>query len=389
MGPERDYVLAVQTIAAVPRILDVVCRTTGMGFAAVARVTEERWIACAVRDDIAFGLQPGGELRVETTLCHEVRQQDEMVVIDDVLCDATFARHPTPQMYGFRSYISVPIRRGDGRFFGTLCAIDPRPARLQTAEIIDMFTLFAELIALHLDASDRLVVLEQQVEQRTAALRQLNEQLERLREEERTRIARELHDQLGQTLSALKLGAEAARAAIDAPDADAGRTRAAVEFLARLVSDADDALDVVERIVTELRPAVLDALGLPAAVEWLVGDFARRTGIKVTCQCDESVAVSPEAATAFFRVLQEALTNVSRHAAASTVAVTLGAETNAAVLIVEDNGRGIPDAVLAESSSFGLLGMHERLRAVGGTVAIDGAPGGGTRVVARCALAGD
>ena len=124
-------IAAVSRIEAVPTILDVVCRTTGMGFAAVARVTEDRWIACSVRDEIAFGLQPGGELKVETTICHEVRDSREAVIINNVAEDPFYASHPTPALYGFQSYISMPIIMPDGRFFGTLCAIDPRPARLR------------------------------------------------------------------------------------------------------------------------------------------------------------------------------------------------------------------------------------------------------------------
>ena len=146
----------VGRIEAVPTILDVVCRTTGMGFAAVARVTEDRWIACSVKDDIAFGLKPGGELKVETTICHEIRQSGEAVIINHVAEDPAYRDHHTPATYGLQSYISMPIMRSDGSFFGTLCAIDPRPARLNTPEIIGMFKLFAELIAFHLDALDQL-----------------------------------------------------------------------------------------------------------------------------------------------------------------------------------------------------------------------------------------
>jgi signal transduction histidine kinase len=128
-----------------------------MGFAAVARVTRDRWIVCAVRDEIDFGLKPGGELPVQTTICDEVREDGKLIVIDHVAQDSVFCNHPTPQIYGFQSYISVPIFRKDGEFFGTLCAIDPKPARLNTPETIGTFKLFAELIALHLDAQDELV----------------------------------------------------------------------------------------------------------------------------------------------------------------------------------------------------------------------------------------
>jgi signal transduction histidine kinase len=156
----EEAVAAIARIDAVPRILDVVCRTTGMGFAAVARVTEDRWIACAVQDEIQFGLQPGGELPIATTICHEIRQSRKAVVIDHVAEDEAFGQHPTPAMYGFQSYISVPIVRPSGGFFGTLCAIDPRPMKLNTPETLGMFQLFAELIAAHLDVHEQLASSE-------------------------------------------------------------------------------------------------------------------------------------------------------------------------------------------------------------------------------------
>lgn len=147
---------AVAWIAIVPTILDIVCRTTGMGFAAVARVTDTRWIACGVLDNIRFGLRPGDELQVETTICHEIRQSGDPVIIDDVSTDAQYSGHPTPSSYGFQSYISMPIILRDGTFFGTLCAIDPKPRTLNTPETAGTFRLFAELIAFHLDADAKL-----------------------------------------------------------------------------------------------------------------------------------------------------------------------------------------------------------------------------------------
>jgi signal transduction histidine kinase len=164
---------AVSRIEAVPTILEVVCRTTGMGFAAVARVTEDHWIACSIRDEIAFGLQPRGELKIETTICDEIRQSREAVIINHVAEDEVYCRHPTPAMYGFQSYISMPITLRDGTFFGTLCAIDPRPAKLNTPETIGMFKLFAELIAFHIDANERLAASEASLfdERNTSVLR--------------------------------------------------------------------------------------------------------------------------------------------------------------------------------------------------------------------------
>lgn len=155
----NDYqkdIAAVQRIPAVPTILEIVCQSTGMGFAAVARVTEDRWIACEVLDNVSFGLAAGGELQVETTLCHEIRQHRQVVAIDNVAQDIVYSNHHTPRIYGLQSYISVPIVLPDGRFFGTLCAIHTEPASLNNAQTINTFTLFAELIAYHLDASDQL-----------------------------------------------------------------------------------------------------------------------------------------------------------------------------------------------------------------------------------------
>jgi len=146
---------AIGRISAIPSMLEVVCRTTGMGFAAVARVTDDRWIACAVRDEISFGLKTGGELKLETTICDEIRNSGLPVVIDHVAEDKDYSGHHTPAMYGFQSYISMPIFRSDGSFFGTLCAIDPKPAKLNRPEIVNMFRLFADLVAFHLDAQDQ------------------------------------------------------------------------------------------------------------------------------------------------------------------------------------------------------------------------------------------
>lgn len=151
-----DAVEAISKIAAVPTILQVICATTGMGFAAVARVTEDRWIACASRDLVGFGLGPGGELKIETTICNEIRQHRQAVIIDSVDDDPVYAKHHTPAIYGLQSYISIPIILSDGSFFGTLCAIDATAKKLNTPETIGMFELFAQLIATQLEANDRI-----------------------------------------------------------------------------------------------------------------------------------------------------------------------------------------------------------------------------------------
>jgi signal transduction histidine kinase len=170
----QEDIAAIARIDAVPTILDLVCQVTGMGFAAIARVTDERWIACSVRDEIGFGLEPGGELKLETTICHEVRQCRQAVVIDHVAQDPVWRDHHTPALYGFQSYISVPILLPDGSFFGTLCAIDPKPALLATPQVTGMFRLFAELIAFHLDSLRKVETSQADLfgERETAALRE-------------------------------------------------------------------------------------------------------------------------------------------------------------------------------------------------------------------------
>jgi signal transduction histidine kinase len=163
----------VQNIPAIPNILEVICKSTGMGFAAVARVTSEQWIACSVCDKINFGLQPGGQLVLETTICNEIRQNDKAIIINHVSQDAEFCNHHTPKMYGFESYVSIPIYRKDGTFFGTLCAIDPKPAQLDKTQVFEMFSLYADLISFYLSAAQQVDTSQKELaeERKIAELR--------------------------------------------------------------------------------------------------------------------------------------------------------------------------------------------------------------------------
>ena len=177
-GSPEEFALDVSrisAIAAVPTILDVVLRMTGMGFAAVARVTEARWIACQVLDPIGFGLKPGDELPIESTLCNEIRGHRQTIVFDDATEDPQYRDHHTPRIYGLRSYISEPIILANGTFWGTLCAIDPNPAKVKNPEVLGAFKLFAELIAYHLDAETRLRSAQASLE-RERELAELREQ---------------------------------------------------------------------------------------------------------------------------------------------------------------------------------------------------------------------
>jgi len=150
----RD-IAAIRRVSTVPALLRVVCQSTGMGFAAVARVTDATWVACAVQDDIQFGLKVGDRLDVTTTLCMESRALRRPVVIDHASEDPVYCNHHTPSIYKIQSYISVPIVLQNGDYFGNLCAIDPHPARVSDSRTVTMFTLFAELISLQLAAEER------------------------------------------------------------------------------------------------------------------------------------------------------------------------------------------------------------------------------------------
>lgn len=148
-----------------PQLLDVICRTTKMGFAAIARVTDDRWITCAANDLISFGLKPGDELEVETTICHEVHKNSRSVFIDNVSKDSIYCEHHTPKIYGIQSYVSVPVYRKNGDFFGTLCAIDPKPKTVSTPEITGMFQLFSELISFHLETIEKVNQVEEKLQE--------------------------------------------------------------------------------------------------------------------------------------------------------------------------------------------------------------------------------
>jgi PAS domain S-box-containing protein len=209
-------------------------------------------------------------------------------------------------------------------------------------------------------------------------LRALAGRLQTVREEERALLAREIHDELGQALTAIKL--EAASLLRELPgDAEQQSNRAA-----SIVRLADETIQGVRRISTELRPGILDDLGLVAAVEWAAEEFEDRTGTK--CQLDvlqDDIAIDRPRATALFRILQETLTNVARHAHATHVNVRLARENGSLILDVRDNGKGISEEERSAGRSLGILGMRERVLVLGGELAIRGAPGKGTAVTVR------
>ena len=211
-----------------------------------------------------------------------------------------------------------------------------------------------------------------------AQLRALTARLQTVREDERTRVAREVHDELGQALTAIKLEFTALLRDLPAVEVPVSlRSQSILNLL-------DEAIQSIRRIATELRPGILDDLGLVAAVEWAAEEFQARTGIK--CHLDRpdaDIGMDTERATALFRIVQETLTNVARHANAGEVNIRLAEEHGQVTLEVRDNGRGISEGQLSGNRSLGILGMRERALLIGGELTISGSPGHGTTVRVR------
>lgn len=214
-------------------------------------------------------------------------------------------------------------------------------------------------------------------------LRSLYTHMQSMREEERTSIAREIHDELGQILTAIKMDLAWIRDRIPKEfNTLADRTNANVEL-------ADRTIQTIKRIITELRPGVLDHLGLGAAIEWQAGEFQKRTGISIDVTVEPSdIVVAPDLSIALFRIFQEALTNIARHANAASVKTILKQDADSISLEVIDDGVGISEEKLARPNSFGLMGMRERVKQFDGEVVIAGKEGIGTAISVTIPLTG-
>ncbi|MCV2355636.1 PAS domain-containing sensor histidine kinase [Paucibacter sp. B2R-40] len=268
---------------------------------------------------------------------------------------------------------------------GSLCMMSEQITRLD-GELRKVEIAIATLPGAHKSTIQMVLSDITQQEQASQELHHSRHELRRLsaslidaREEERRRIARELHDELGQRLSALKMEL-----------ADVGEElhgRAIQLRMHGMLAMLDETVASVRRIATDLRPLMLDDLGLNAAIEWLAREYARRMDIEITVRLDEEEPqMEPRMATALYRMVQEALTNVARHARATDVQIELRVEGKELALTIQDNGIGFPISAKRKENSFGLLGMRERALLLQGQMLTDNPPGGGGRIRIRLPL---
>jgi signal transduction histidine kinase len=289
--------------------------------------------------------------------------------IIDVTKDANFPRAQLAQDIGIKSGFAFPILIGR-RVVGVMEFFSPR-AMEPDQQVLDIMAQIGTQLGRVLERKQAHGESERTQDQ----LRKLYHRLEQVREEERTRTAREVHDHLGQVLTTIKLELSLLRKKL-APDNPVIQKAAA-----QLLEMSDDAIQSVKKISMDLRPPILDDLGIAEAIVWQAKEFTNRTGIKCDFEDDlEGFELDLERSTTLFRIFQETLTNIVRHAEASEVCVTLSNGDDTVTLKVQDNGCGILPSQVANLRSLGLLGMRERAMVWGGNVLIYGAPNEGTTV---------
>ena len=293
------------------------------------------------------------------------------------------ARH-----HAFSRLCAYPMRVFAGeegrQAFHAICAahFEVMPSEAFEATPADPIRFHLAVATLHQKAR----ALESEVADRKAAERTLSElaaHQNRIREEERKRIAREIHDELGSVLTGIKayvsVAVDRARREGRVPDRQ----------LIDASELADVALETVRRVITDLRPSVLDELGIWVALEWYLDQMQRQSGLHCSLAIDPCIAemqVGPECSTALFRIVQEALTNAVRHAEASAMHVRVRRQGGFAVFEISDNGKGLDAAQLFAQQSWGIAGMNERARHFGGDLTVTGTPGAGTTVALRLLL---
>lgn len=378
--------------------------TLDNAFNGVALLKDRKLLKCNRRLEEMFGYQPGQLLGASTE--HVWYQSHESWKQMGKIAYAELAQGKPYQG-------EQQLRRKDGSLFWchiSGLAIDPAnpmkgsvwrlrdiTERKQAEEVLQrtyeelenrVMERTAELseanVALNREIAERKRA-EEALRQSNEKLRQLSSHLESVREAERARIAREIHDELGATLTALKMDLSWC---VNNPE----RTKyCPIDRITEAMTLVDSAIQAVKKIATDLRPSILDHLGLWAAIEWLAQEINDRTGIQCEVVLDPrelASNINHDRATALFRITQEALTNVVRHAQASHVCIHACARQAAIDIEIRDNGRGITAAEIRDAKSWGILGMSERTRFFGGELRIDGAPEKGTTVSIRLPLGG-
>lgn len=306
--------------------------------------------------------------------CGTAAATGRTVVVTDIETDPLWLPYrELARTHGLRACWSTPILSRDGRVLGTF-ALYYREPRTPTRDDVDLVARVVHVAGIAIGRHE----LDEQ-------LRALSARIEAAREEERTGIAREIHDQLGQSLTVLKM--DLAWISRRATSAEGIAPAVLVEKVSELSSMTDEIIGQVRRISAELRPGVLDDLGLVAALSWQTREFEKRTGIRCSLRVElPDEAVRSELSTTVFRVLQEALTNLVRHAQAGQVDVRLAEDDDALVLEVSDDGKGIRLEDIRDPRSLGLVGMRERVRRVGGSASFAPRDDRGTAITFRLPL---
>lgn len=255
------------------------------------------------------------------------------------------------------------IRRDGSHFFVMVSAVEIRDSEGKL--------LYNQ--ATHIDLTDR-KKMEEELRDSKELLERLNIHLTEIREEERAKISREIHDQLGQSMTALKLDLNRMHKYIKTNPEAVTKLEGMIELVSDTIKD-------VQRISSDLRPGILDELGLVSAIEWYCDEFKNRTGIKCILKLDDSDFNDSKINLVFFRILQETLTNVIRHAKASCVSIKLNQSNKGVTLTIHDNGIGIPSEMIGSSKSLGLISMRERVKQFNGTIDISSKIGTGTKLI--------
>jgi signal transduction histidine kinase len=301
--------------------------------------------------------------------------------------DAMLAR------FKMESYLGTPLVNEEGRPIGLIAVTHRKPISSDVTDPLSMLNVFAarasvELTRLRVEHELRESLAERKLAadlnlEMVRTLRALTARLESVREEERSHIAREIHDELGQQLTAMRFSLKSLKNHLAQRAVDHEPVPSVPGRISELTGLVDSMIGDIRRIATELRPQVLDAFGIIAAIEWLAEDFQNRTGIVCRYDGPKDLTVQRELATAVFRICQESLTNIARHARATEARIHLALDNDWLSLSISDNGRGISPEALANSRSLGVVGMRERARMAGGELVIDMTPGKGASVRVR------